>query len=122
MQDYVERLTRARIAALPGVAASHVVGLPDPVRGQVVVAAVVPAADIALRCLLAAVSFLVMFHPDMKTSAAVSMVVLAAICFGIMQHRRIAPPKSVASDSAKSAVTDAGELAPVLAEAKREIG
>src|SRR5262249_46489035 len=42
--------------------------------------------DIALRCLLAAVSFLAMFHPDMQISALVSVVVLVALVFGVMQH------------------------------------
>jgi TRAP transporter 4TM/12TM fusion protein len=78
-----------------------------------------PAADIALRCLLAAVSFLAMFHPDMMTSAAVCVVVAVALVYGIWQHRQIAPPKSFAvpQDLAPS-----GDIAPVLAEAKRDIG
>ncbi len=76
--------------------------------------------DILLRCVLAAVSFLAMFHPDMKISATVCVVVLAALAVGIMQHRRIAPPKSFAA--VPQDIAGAGDLAPVLAEAKREIG
>ena len=79
------------------------------------------AVDIALRCLLAAVSFLAMFHPDMKTSAAVAVVVAAALVVGIWRHRQIAPPKSFAPHSVGPA-PPSGDLAPVLAEAKRDIG
>ena len=74
-----------------------------------------------LRCLLAAVSFLAMFHPDMKMSAAVCVVVAAALVFGIWRHRQIAPPKSFAPTAA-GPVAPTGDLAPVLAEAKRDIG
>jgi len=76
--------------------------------------------DILLRCLLAAVSFLVMFHPDMKTSAAVSVVVAAALAYGIWRHRQVAPPKSFAPTQDQAAPS--GNLAPVLAEARRDIG
>jgi TRAP-type uncharacterized transport system fused permease subunit len=78
------------------------------------------AADIALRCLLAAVSFLAMFHPDMKTSAAVCVVVALALAAGVMRHRVIAPPKSFAPT--RDQIAPSGDLAPVLAEAKRDIG
>jgi TRAP-type uncharacterized transport system fused permease subunit len=79
-----------------------------------------PAIDIGLRCLLAAVSFLAMFHPDMKISAAVSVVVVAALVFGIWRHRQVAPPKSFALT--EDQLDRSGDLAPVLAEAKRDIG
>lgn len=78
------------------------------------------AVDIALRCLLAAVSFAAMFHPDMQISAAICVVVAIALALGIMRHRVVAPPKTFAEkpqDLAPSA-----DLAPVLAEAKRDIG
>ena len=78
------------------------------------------AVDIALRCLLAAVSFLAMFHPDMTTSAAVCVVVMAALVWGIWRHRQIAPPKSFAPT--QDQIASSGDLAPVLAEAKRDIG
>jgi TRAP transporter 4TM/12TM fusion protein len=76
--------------------------------------------DILLRCLLAAVAFLAMFHPDMQTSAAVSVVVTAALVWGIWQHRKVAPPKSFAPTQDR--IAPSGDLAPVLAEAKRDIG
>jgi TRAP transporter 4TM/12TM fusion protein len=79
------------------------------------------AVDITLRSLLAAVSFLVMFHPDMRVSAAVAVVVVVALAFGIARHRVVAPPKAAAAP-AEDAVTSPDELAPLLAEAKREVG
>ncbi len=77
--------------------------------------------DISLRCLLAAVSFVVMFTPEMWMSAVVAVPVAAAIVFGISRHNHIAPPKAFAPEVVgKGALV--GELAPVLAEAKRDIG
>jgi TRAP-type uncharacterized transport system fused permease subunit len=79
------------------------------------------ATDILTRCLLAAVSFLCMFHPDPRVSAAVAVVVLAATIFGIWRHRQIAPPKTpVAAVPVVGEI--AGDLTPMLAEAKRDIG
>ena len=80
-----------------------------------------PAVDIVLRCLLALVAFVTMFHPDMGVSAAVAVVVLAAIVVGIWRHRQIAPPKTVGAEPAASAVTPSGDLSALIAEAKREI-
>ncbi len=79
------------------------------------------ALDIAVRCLLALVSFVVMFHPDMTTSAAVSVIVAAAVGVGMWRHRQIAPPKTFTPSTAE-VVQPTGDLAPVLAEAKRDIG
>jgi hypothetical protein len=61
-----------------------------------------------------------MFHPDMKTSAAVSVVVALALVVGIWQHRQVAPPKTFAAVPQPGA--SSGDLTPVLAEAKRDIG
>jgi TRAP-type uncharacterized transport system fused permease subunit len=80
------------------------------------------AADVLVRCLLAAVSFVAMFYPDTRTSAAVAVVVLAATAAGIWRHRQIAPPKTSAAAQPSEPAAPAGNLAPVLAEAKREIG
>ncbi|HLQ92749.1 MAG TPA: TRAP transporter fused permease subunit [Xanthobacteraceae bacterium] len=79
------------------------------------------SVDIMLRCLLAAISFLCMFHPDMGVSAAVAMVVLVATGFGIFRHRQIAPPKTAVVAAPIESATSEG-LAPILAEAKRDIG
>jgi TRAP-type uncharacterized transport system fused permease subunit len=76
--------------------------------------------DFLLRSLMALVSFVVMFHPDTKVSAAVAIPVAAAIAFGIWRHRIIAPPKTAAETEGMAA--SAEELAPLLAEAKREVG
>jgi TRAP transporter 4TM/12TM fusion protein len=79
------------------------------------------AVDIALRCLLAAVSFAGMFHPDIQVSAAICVVVAAAVAAGVWQHRIVAPPKTFAAqDTGGGPAT--GDLAPVLAEARRDIG
>jgi len=75
--------------------------------------------DIALRCVLAAISFVAMFTPDMKTSAAICVALAAALAFGIMRHRVIAPPKTFAVETAGTA---GGDISSVLAEAKRDIG
>jgi TRAP transporter 4TM/12TM fusion protein len=77
--------------------------------------------DIALRCLLAVFSFVVMFVPDMAMSAAIAAPVMAALVFGIWRHGQIAPPKSFAPETELGAPVT-GELAPVLADAKRDIG
>jgi hypothetical protein len=79
------------------------------------------AIDVATRCLLAAVSFLCMFYPDTRVSAAVAAVVLAATVFGIWRHRQIAPPKTPIA-AVPVAGDTAGDLTPMLAEAKRDIG
>ncbi len=77
--------------------------------------------DILLRCLVAAVSFVVMFHPDMKTSAAVAVVVMLAVVAGIYRHIQLAPKTYAITDTETDAAPN-GDLAPVLAEAKRGIG
>ena len=79
-----------------------------------------PAADIAARMLLAAVSFLAMFHPNDTFVWAPAVVVLVALAFGIWRHRIIAPPKSAAAPVGPSARAD--EISGVLAEARRDIG
>ena len=79
-----------------------------------------PAADVALRCLLAAMAFGTMFHPDMTMSAAIAVPVVLALIAGIWRHRQIAPPKSFAPTQDQLAPSSG--LAPVLAEAKRDIG
>jgi TRAP transporter 4TM/12TM fusion protein len=82
----------------------------------------IPTTDILLRCLLAAISFVTMFHPDMKMSAAVAVVVAVATGLGIWRHNQIAPPKTApAIGTAAVADADLGDLSQILAEAKREI-
>jgi TRAP transporter 4TM/12TM fusion protein len=52
-----------------------------------------PVGDILLRALLILVAFVALFYPDDNVSAATAAFVLAAIIFGVLRHRRIAPPK-----------------------------
>jgi TRAP-type uncharacterized transport system fused permease subunit len=80
-----------------------------------------PIVDIAVRCLLAALAFLVMFHPDMRVSASTAVVVALAVVLGIHRHNQVAPGTGTSAESG-SDVAAGGELAPVLAEAKRDIG
>jgi TRAP transporter 4TM/12TM fusion protein len=77
--------------------------------------------DIPLRLLLALVSFVTMFHPDTRVSAAVAVVVLAAVGVGLWRHRIIAPPKTAVAAPAETAASPEA-LAPLLAEARRDLG
>jgi hypothetical protein len=79
-----------------------------------------PGADIVARVLLAAVSFLTMFHPNDTFVWVPGVIVLVALAFGIWRHRIIAPPKTVAVAAEPSARSD--EIGGVLAEARRDIG
>ncbi|MET0669399.1 MAG: TRAP transporter fused permease subunit [Xanthobacteraceae bacterium] len=78
------------------------------------------AVDIVLRCLFAVLAFAVLFVPDIKMSVSFAVVLVIALAGGIWQHRKIAPPKKYALTPQQNAST--GDLAPVLAEAKRDIG
>jgi TRAP transporter 4TM/12TM fusion protein len=49
-------------------------------------------ADIMLRAALALVSLVVMFHPDQAIALGFSVVALPAAIYGVVRHRRIAPP------------------------------
>jgi TRAP transporter 4TM/12TM fusion protein len=81
------------------------------------------SVDITLRALLALVSFVTMFDPDTRTAAAVAVVVLAALGIGIRRHRVIAPVKAASAMPAESAAAVTPDaLAPLLAEAKRDVG
>jgi TRAP transporter 4TM/12TM fusion protein len=80
-----------------------------------------PAIDILLRCCVAAISFVVMFHPDMTTSASVAVAVVLALIAGIYRHIQLAPTTYAIMDTETDAVPGNG-LAPVLAEARRDIG
>ena len=52
-----------------------------------------PVGDILLRAVLILVAFVVLFYPDDIVSAATAAFVLAVTIFGVLRHRRIAPPK-----------------------------
>jgi TRAP transporter 4TM/12TM fusion protein len=102
-----------------------------------------PAADLLLRVLLAAASFLVMFFPGSETgsealftlrdidllgltvpadavSLGAAMVVVAALIYGVARHRQLSnPPAAIQPDPAAAGVGDASEL---IAEARRDLG
>ena len=80
-----------------------------------------PVVDILLRCCVAAIAFVVMFHPDMRTSAAVAVIVAILVVAGIYRHIQLAPKTYAITDTETDAVPN-GELAPVLASARRDIG
>lgn len=77
--------------------------------------------DILLRCGVAAISFVVMFHPDMRMSATVAVLVTLAVIAGIYRHIQFAPKTFTIADTKIDAVPSNG-LSPVLAEARRDIG
>ena len=77
--------------------------------------------DIVLRCLFAVLAFAVLFVPDIRMSAAIAVVLVIALIAGIRQHRKIAPPENYAV-APQQGVAPSGDLTPVLAEAKRDIG
>jgi TRAP transporter 4TM/12TM fusion protein len=99
--------------------------------------------DIALRLLLAAVSFAVIFFPSSESGSktlftlreldllglkvptdavpiAAALLTVAALIYGVIQHKRLSnPPSAATADAAAAAPGDAGAL---IAEAKRELG
>jgi TRAP-type uncharacterized transport system fused permease subunit len=83
-----------------------------------------PNVDIALRLVLAAVAFVVMFHPSAAVSAAVGTVVILALVAGIWRHQIVAPPTTAPAlaENRDTSARPQGELSPLLAEAKRDVG
>ena len=79
-----------------------------------------PTVDLPLRSLMALISFVAMFYPDIRVSAAVAIVVLVALILGVSRHRIIAPP--IAAARAEATATSPEALAPLIAEARREVG
>ncbi len=51
------------------------------------------ASNILVRAALALASLVVMFHPSTNVSIAVAGVVLLVTFYGVIRHRKIAPPK-----------------------------
>ena len=79
-----------------------------------------PAPDIALRVALAAISFVTMFYPNAAVAWASAAVTVAAFAAGIWRHRIVAPPKDLKVKAEESAAS--GDIAPILVEARRDIG
>ena len=79
------------------------------------------AADIALRCALAATSLFCMFHPDMLTSALAAVVLVPAFAIGVWRYREIAAPKSL-PQPAEGPAAPSADLSKLVVEARRDIG
>jgi hypothetical protein len=58
----------------------------------------------------------------MRVSGIIAVAVALALVICIRMHRLVAPPKTFATSEPGSAGPATGDLAPVLAEAKRDIG
>src|ERR671931_194252 len=72
-----------------------------------------PTVDLPLRSLMALISFVAMFYPDIRVSAAVAIVVLVALILGVSRHRIIPPP--IAAARAEATATSPEALAPLIA-------
>jgi TRAP-type uncharacterized transport system fused permease subunit len=79
------------------------------------------AVDLMLRCPVAGLSFVVMFHPSMHVAASIAVLVMLAVIAGIYRHNKMAPA-TYATGGAEDVTGPQDNLAPVLAEAKRDIG
>jgi TRAP transporter 4TM/12TM fusion protein len=77
--------------------------------------------DILVRLCIAAISFVVMFTPDMTVSASVAVVIVGLLAVGIYQHIQLAPTTYTLGGTEIDALPS-GNLEPVLAGAKRDIG
>ena len=77
--------------------------------------------DTALRILLALTSLLAMFHPDQRMSITLAVVVLGAIAVGIWRHQQISPPEPGTVPEVADEASQSGDLAALVAEAKREV-
>jgi len=50
-------------------------------------------SNVIMRAALALASFVVMFHPNATVSIMVAVIVVPATFYGVIRHRKIAPPK-----------------------------
>jgi TRAP-type uncharacterized transport system fused permease subunit len=78
-------------------------------------------ADIALRLLLAAVSFVAMFHPNDKLAFVVGLLLLPVVALGVWRHALVAPPPPELG-APEPELSPQGDGAAVMAEAKRDYG
>jgi hypothetical protein len=51
------------------------------------------AINVTVRAALAAVSLVIMFHPNSNVSLLLVVIVVPLTFYGVMRHREIAPPK-----------------------------
>ena len=47
-----------------------------------------------MRAVFALASFVMLFHPNDNVPRMMVVIVLPAVIYGVVRHRRIAPPKS----------------------------
>jgi hypothetical protein len=78
-----------------------------------------PVSDIAVRCALAALSFVVMLHPSQTVALLVAAAVVPFTLIGIWRHRILAAPE-IAQPS-ETVAAPAEDVAALVAEAKREL-
>jgi len=52
------------------------------------------ASNMIMRAALALASFVIMFHPNSNVSLLVTVIVVPATLYGVIRHRKIAPPKN----------------------------
>ncbi|MGE5840408.1 MAG: hypothetical protein ACM34H_10765, partial [Deltaproteobacteria bacterium] len=50
------------------------------------------SSNILVRAVIVVASLVVMFHPSHMVSLVVALIVVPAIFYGVMRHRKIAPP------------------------------
>jgi hypothetical protein len=50
------------------------------------------ASNIIVRAALALASFVIIFHPNTNVSIVVAVIVVPGTFYGVIRHRRIAPP------------------------------
>lgn len=78
------------------------------------------ALDIGMRLLIAVLAMFVLFYPSDAWAIAISPAVAILTIFGLTRHRVIAPPASLAEPV--DAGDTSGDLAALVAEAKRDMG
>jgi TRAP-type uncharacterized transport system fused permease subunit len=76
--------------------------------------------DIGLRLVIAALALFALFSPNDTWALAVSPLVAILLIAGVMRHRDIAPPASLAE--LPDAGDTSGDLSALVAEAKRDMG
>ncbi len=77
--------------------------------------------DVLARLLVAVVSFITLFHPNIQLAWATGAITLAALIWGIARHNVIAEPKD-APEPQEGASARPEDIAGVVAEARRDIG
>ncbi|MGQ0685650.1 TRAP transporter permease, partial [Bradyrhizobium sp.] len=77
--------------------------------------------DVLLRILMAAISFVALFHPNDTLAMIVAIALLPILIAAIWRHGAIAPPKAFPADTGTAGNSDKS-VSELLTEAKREVG